>query len=87
MGGHWSYLRRNLLKSFDLTSLGAKGVYEGVPNMTVLTVATGSASWAQDEPGSSEHDVLSFGRRCQHWMGPRQLGLGGRWIIRCSMVA
>ncbi len=68
-------------QTFDLTSLGAKGVYEGIPNMTVMTVASGfSLLGTNTNAGYENTTSFHLGDDLSIEMGRHQLGLGGSWI-------
>jgi hypothetical protein len=66
---------------FDLTSLGAKNVYESVPNMTYLSVATGfNIATSLVNPGHYNSTSAHVGEDLSLVIGAHQIGLGGSWI-------
>ncbi len=78
---NWSYLPKFAPKTFDLTSLGAKGVYDGVPDMTVMTVNTGfSLLGTNTNPGHQNTTSYHLGEDLTIERGRHQLGLGVSWI-------
>src|SRR5882762_9618425 len=78
---NWSYLPKFAPKTFDLTSLGAKGVYDGVPDMTVMTVNTGfSLLGTNTNPGHQNTTSYHLSEDLTIERGRHQLGLGVSWI-------
>ena len=68
-------------RTFDLTGLEAKGVYEVMPGWTNLTVATGfTLAVNNTRPGFQNTTAFNLGEDLSIEMGRHQLGLGGSWI-------
>ena len=66
---------------FDLTSLGAKNLFESVPNMTYLSVATGfNIASSLVNPGHYNSTSFHLGDDISVVTGAHQIGLGASWI-------
>ena len=66
---------------FDLSSLGAKNVYESVPNMTYLSVATGfNVATSLVNPGHYNSTSGHIGEDISIAIGSHQIGLGVGWV-------
>ena len=66
---------------FDITSLGAKNVYESVPNMAYMSIATGfNIATSLVNPGHYNSDSFHLGEDLSLIMGAHQIGVGASWI-------
>jgi hypothetical protein len=66
---------------FDLTSLGSKNLFESVPNMTYLSVATGfNIASSLVNPGHYNSTSFHLGEDLSIVKGAHQIGLGASWI-------
>ena len=66
---------------FDLTSLGAKNVYESVPNMTYSSIATGfNVASSLVNPGHYNSTSMHLGEDLSISMGAHQIGVGASLV-------
>jgi hypothetical protein len=66
---------------FDLTSLGAKNVYESVPHMAYMSIATGfNIATSLVNPGHYNSDSFHLGNDLSIGLGAHQIGVGASWI-------
>jgi hypothetical protein len=66
---------------FDLSSLGAKNVYESVPHMAYMSIASGfNIATSLVNPGHYNSDSFHLGDDISIVRGAHQIGIGGSWI-------
>jgi hypothetical protein len=66
---------------FDLTSLGAKNVYESVPNMAYSSIATGfNLATSLVNPGHYNSTSMHLGEDLSIVMGGHQIGIGASLV-------
>src|SRR5262245_9983784 len=66
---------------FDLTSLGAKNVYESVPNMAYSSIATGfNVASSLVNPGHYNSTSMHLGEDLSIVMGAHQIGVGASLV-------
>ena len=66
---------------FDLTSLGAKNVFESVPHMAYMSIGTGfNIATSLVNPGHYNSDSFNFGDDLSVVRGAHQIGVGVSWI-------